>query len=620
MRQSSHWAVATLLALSQFAGANTAEAQAGDPTRPATGPNAEPSPIPEYPTPSPGLIAPAPSSGLTAPYPRSELTLSDMRIEEDGAPFVGKPAPGWRPSEQAGLMLVHEPGEVLDAAWMRRQFAANGSFGQPTTADRIVATVQLINRALVENGYINSGLLVESTDLPANGVLELRLITGRVRETTVEWSEGGARGLGESFLVDRLSASQTEPLNAFDLEQQFRLLAENPALRTLNAALTPGDRPGEANLTLRADPQPRFDLYLGFANDRSPSVGGERASVGGSVRNLIFDGDLLSAEYGVTEGLADTIVTYSSPIFDTRTRVDVLAEANEADIVEPALQPLGIQSESASAELGITRALFQRPLTPAGDAWIDARDIAFGVRLSRRMAETSLLGMPFSFSPGAVDGRTEVTAARLTGEWIERGIERVWAASVIASFGLDGTRFDVPGVAAPEENFTSVLAQVNYARRLPHEIELRGRVAAQWASGVLYTSERFSVGGQDTVRGYRENLLLADTGVLASIELSRTFSLSGGRRSGGVDWGAVSAAIFADGAIVRNEGGPNLAVDSISSVGISLTWAPTSAISAQLSYGVALSDVGVAASDDTQDNGIHFRIKMRPLGLFSGRR
>ena len=105
--------------------------------------------------------------------------------------------------------MVHQPGEPIDAAWVRRQFAANNLIGQRTAADRVVALVQLINRALVQNGYINSGLLIVSTDLwRANAILDLRLVTGHISRTEVVWTNGQSLGLGEDFLLDRLPSAR----------------------------------------------------------------------------------------------------------------------------------------------------------------------------------------------------------------------------------------------------------------------------------------------------------------------------------------------------------------------------------------------------------------------------
>jgi hemolysin activation/secretion protein len=66
-------------------------------------------------------------------------------------------------------------------------------------------------------------------------------------------------------------AASNQPLSAIAIERDFRLLAEDPAIRTVNADLRPGARPGEASLLLTVTPQDRFDIYLSAANSRSPS-------------------------------------------------------------------------------------------------------------------------------------------------------------------------------------------------------------------------------------------------------------------------------------------------------------------------------------------------------------
>ena len=100
---------------------------------------------------------------------------------------------------------------------------------------------------------------------------------------------------------------------------------------------------------------------------------------------------------------------------------------------------------------------------------------------------------------------------------------------------------------------------------------------------ILYSGERFAAGGAQTVRGYRETLVLADTGATASVELARTFSLSGpnGGRSS-FDLGRFSASVFADGAILGNREGPPATPNDIASVGVGLSWVPSRAIEARV--------------------------------------
>ncbi|HEV2748475.1 MAG TPA: ShlB/FhaC/HecB family hemolysin secretion/activation protein [Allosphingosinicella sp.] len=555
--------------------------------------------------------------------------ITEVRVAQDGEPAAAKPSRRWRPlaEPESGLKIEHRPGESLDAAWVRRQFLVNGLIGRGATVDRGLALVQLINRSFVRAGFVNSGLIVPPQPELASGILDLRLIYGRLvapasggPALVVAWQDGRSQGLGADFVRRRMPAASRRPLNAADIERDFRLLADDPAIVTVNADLRPGSRPGEATLHLLVRPQDRSDLYLTAANNRSPSVGGERAAVGGFLRNVIAGGDILSGEFGLTEGVEDGSLSYSVPFLTPRTSLSLRGSINNAAVIDRPLIPLDIESRDRSAELGIMHKLIDRPLTPQAEPgqWSSARTLSAGMLLTHRESRSFLLGEPFSFSPGSVDGRSEYSAVRLVGDFIERNVRHVFAASATWTIGLDGTRSRLPAIPNPPETFQSLLVQLNYARRLSAKgLELRARVAAQHSNGFLYSGERFSVGGESSVRGYRENLFLTDRGALASVELSHPFSL--GRRSGGdrrVDWGAFAASVFADGATVWNARPPHPRPQTIGSIGASLAWTPSDALTARISYGKALNKVDLAGSQDIQDHGIHFRITLRPFRFF----
>lgn len=573
-------------------------------------------------------VEPAPEETVLAPHlgqlgtTASQLPIASVHVAPPSQGGVAR----WRSTRAPEeFELEFEQSDLLDAAWVERQFQARGmTTGAPIEPDRVVSLVQQINRAFLENGYVNSGVRIDSFD-PETNTLALSLISGRISEPlTLEW-DGDSEGLDDSYVLDRLPAIRQAPFNLADMELQFRTLAADPAIRTVNASVEPTADVGVARLhPLRVAAPPRSDLYVSLVNSRSPSVGGERAAIGGSIRNIAFSGSTLSAEYGVTEGLSDATLSFSTPTITPRLSFDLRAEINEAAVVDPALRTLDITSESATQEAGLTYRLIERPLMPgarAGD-WRSARAVSIGARLGRKVSETFLLGMPFSFSPGAKDGRTEITVARLSADWIDRDNEagrgRVWALSVTSTLGLEGTQSG-PGVPNPSENFASVFLQANHARQLTQSgLELRTRLAGQWSSGLLYSSERFAVGGANTVRGYRENLVLADQGVLGSVELSRSFSLSGGRRNhNGTDWGAFRGAVFADAAAVRNEGAGEPDPETLSSVGVSVAWTPSPSVNVQLAYARALTESPNRDEDDLQDRGIHFRITVRPLAWFN---
>jgi len=596
--------------------------------RERTGPEAEPPAI-DFAAEPPSLALPQSPPSTPAPPALGKAFIADVAIS-DPAGFTAHARRRWTPPESAlaGLALSYTKGEPLNAAWVKRQFAENALIGRRVGLDRVVGLVQLINRALVENGYINSGVLIAGPPPGEGGTLGLRLVAGALVQQdesasgiVVRFGEEGARGLDRGFVLDRMRAAQERPLNVIELEREFRLLADHPAIETLSADLEPGARPGEARLTLIAYPAPRFDLFASAANSRSPAIGGERFSLGGSMRNLISSGDIVSGQVGLTAGEYDWNLAYETALVPDRLSLRLRGGENRAAVVDGQLQPLDITAADWQIEGGLIWRALARPLTPGGSGGANengaraARSLDLGLGAIHREARTTLLGEPFSFTPGAVDGQARYTALRLTADFITRDVDTVFAASLTATQGLDGSRSDLPGLISPERYFRAYRAQLSFARRLSESgLELRLRTAGQWASGILYAGERFAAGGARTVRGYRETLSLADTGLLGSIELAQAFSLSSrAAKRRQFDPYRFSASVFADGAITGNREGPRAIPDELASIGATLSWQPSPAIDARLIYGEALIDVPITGSTDLQDRGFSFQVVVRPL-------
>ncbi len=588
-----------------------------------TGPLSAPPSLPAYARPTPAA-APGPDASVGAAPSGEPEALTALHVAEASA-GTAIPPRAWSPPQEpaANLRLDHRPGQPLDADWVRAQFEVNGLPGPDAGVSRALALTQLINRGFLSAGFINSGLVVRPGARP--GVLELALVYGGLVPPAqgapaigVTWVGGQARGLDGAYVRDRLPSAAGRPLSGVDLERDFRLLAEDAAIRTVNADLRPGSRPGEASLTLSIYPQDRADLYVVAANSRSPSVGGERGAVGGLVRNLASAGDVFSGEVGVTRGLQDAALSYARPFLSPRNTIAVRAALNDAAVIAHPLVPLDIRAHDRSVELGLTRKLFDTPLLPADQPgrWLAARTVSAGILLTRRVSKTYLQDQPFSFAPGSVNGRSDYTALRLTGDYLVRSVDQVFAVSLTASRGLEGSGSDVPGSPAPRPGFDVLLAQVNYARRLSSGgLELRARLSGQIADSILYSGERFSAGGETTVRGYRENLILADNGLIGSVELARPVRLS--RVQGGdgrFDWGAFNLAVFVDAAAMRNVHPPQ-PQRPIASLGLSLAWIPSDVVSAQLTYGVELAKAQLSGDKDIQDHGLAFRLTMHPLRI-----
>jgi hemolysin activation/secretion protein len=93
--------------------------------------------------------------------------------------------------------------------------------------------------------------------------------------------------------------------------------------------------------------------------------------------------------------------------------------------------------------------------------------------------------------------------------------------------------------------------------------------------------------------------------------------VGGGRRgAGGLNWGSFTASGFADAGLAANRQGPAPDPRSLASLGASLTWTPSDALFARLTYAKALRSAPIVGARDLQDRGFEFRVTAHPLALF----
>lgn len=534
----------------------------------------------------------------------------------------------WKPSvdSENSVALSLDAKRTIDAHWVERQFAENAIVDHPMDVIRVNALTRLINKAYLDNGYINSGVIVGKVD--AESRLHVRLIFGHLNNSKNSFEsvrvhfQPGSRGLSRSYIKGRLKLSPAKPFNIHDLDRKFRLLAESPEIRTISVDIQPGEDPGEAGLDVLVRPQSRIDAYTVFSNARSPSVGGERIGFGGSARHILRSGDIILGEYGITRGLSDFDGSYRAPLIGSNLYLSVHGGFNKAAVVDTPLVPLDIRSQEYFYEGGLQIRLVAEPLEPANghEPAKNAIEVQTGVLVTHRRVDSFLLGAPFSFNPGAVDGRTEYTAGRFVGSFVLRGTKTVAAAALTASTGFSGTQSSLNGVPEVQKHFFDVLARFDLAHRLDSKgLEVRARVIGQLSTGRLYSPERLSVGGRETVRGYREGLLLADDAVITSLEFARPVQF--GRSSVGPAMQraqTLTPSIFFDSAFVHNHGAPQPIARWLGGVGGALDWSPTDWFSANFTAARALRSIPAPGDRDLQDRGFSFRVIVHPLALLGG--
>jgi len=160
----------------------------------------------------------------------------------------------------------------------------------------------------------------------------------------------------------------------------------------------------------------------------SASLGEVKLTLLGAVNNLTGRGDQLGAEFGWAEGIPhDLRLRYRTPITARDTALGVHYENTEAIVKEEPFDVLDITSRLETIGIELSHPVYRTP----------NRQLVLAGVLERRETETTLLGVPFSFSPGVNDGKATVSVLRLVADYLDRGRTQVIAARSTISVGLD---------------------------------------------------------------------------------------------------------------------------------------------------------------------------------------
>ncbi|OYD80138.1 ShlB/FhaC/HecB family hemolysin secretion/activation protein [Azospirillum brasilense] len=471
--------------------------------------------------------------------------------------------------------------------------------GREVDADELQELQRRLTELHIERGFITSGAVLPDQDV-TDGIVTVRIVEGVLSGIDVT----GTGRLDPRYVERRLARGVTTPLDVNALRERVLLLLQDPLIERINAELGPGERLGESRLGVAVTRARPYALWLNVDNASSPTTGELRGNAFGIVRNLTGWGDALEIDLEQTRGSHDYWAAFELPLTSAGTTLRLRAENARARIVEAPLDELDIESRVRTYEAGVSHPVI-----------LTARDrLDVGLTLSRNRTETFLLGRPFTFSEGVDDGRATLTVLRLSQNWLRRRPEEVIALRSVFSLGIDALGATVhhePGT--PDGQFLAWLGQFQWARRLDergNQIVLRADV--QLSNDTLLPNERIAIGGFDTVRGYRENTLVRDQGLVLSLEgRFPLFQVPLPPLSRDAEDGRVSLVPFLDYGRGWNHGEPTPAPRAIASVGLGLRWDVSPDVSLQLTYARPLRDVPDADGDSLQDHGVQFRVTAR---------
>jgi hemolysin activation/secretion protein len=457
-----------------------------------------------------------------------------------------------------------------------------------------------LSQAYVDRGFVNSGVVVPDQQVQ-NGVIVLTAVEGTLTDIQID----GNRRLSEQYFSNRIKGDRDGVLNVFDLQNSLQRIQQDPLVRQINARLVPGVAAGQSELRLQVREHSPYYIAMRADNHRASSVGEERVRLSAAHLNLSGHHDALTFDVGNTEGVRDGFVSYRLPITARDSMLEAYYSADDTNVIEQPFDLLDIRTNTQTAGVNLTHPFVRRPN--------DSLVASFGFYDKR--SESELLGAPFSFNYGDVDGRSRVRVVPLSVEWTGRRPSTAFSAR--GTFRLGSDELNVRGDPnAPDTEFSAFLGQLQFVRRLPwRQIELNARSAFQLTDDPLLAIEKFPVGGANSVRGYRENQLVRDNGVVASVELRIPLSKDATvpRPSN------VRLVPFLDYGRSWDEDRQFATAQAatISSIGLGLVWDPSRLLHIEIFHGNARDDVGGTNDDSWQARGWHFSLALyAPLGRY----
>jgi hemolysin activation/secretion protein len=538
----------------------------------------------------PPVPSPLPLPELPQPLPPpAELFPPSAPITPD------EPLPGNFPQT-----IVVERFEVLGSTvFSSEELAlATAEFTKrPISLTEVYQARSKITELYVSNGYITSGAYIPPQTIQS-GVVKIQVVEGKLEDIKVT----GTRRLNPNYVRSRLAIATSQPLNRQRLLKALQLLQLNPLIQNVSAELSAGSRAGSSLLEVKVSEAKTFSSQIVLDNGRSPSVGSFRRGLRLNEANLLGLGDGLSVGYTNTDGSNSFDASYTLPLNPRNGTLTFNYGTTSSNVIEPDFAFLDIASASRYYELTFRQPIIQTP----------TQEFALGLTTSRResdiswVLDTGRIPAPV-LSPGAdEEGRTRVSALRFFQEWISRNSREVIALRSQFSLGFDVLNPTINQIP-PDSRFFAWQGQAQWARLLAPETLLLLRLNTQLASRTLLPIEQFGLGGQDSVRGYRQDYLLTDNATFVSAEVQVPIL-----RFPQID-GALQVVPFVDFGVGWNSSGRvNPDPNTLAAVGLGLRWSQGDRFTVRLDWGIPL--ISVDSNERTlQENGLYFSLLYNPF-------
>lgn len=416
---------------------------------------------------------------------------------------------------------------LLEAAQLRAVTAPYvGNVGRSELAAAAAAVQEAYRRA----GWGGVVAFLPEQDF-LGGTALIRVVEGRLARYVVAENK---RFSADNIRASLPSLERAKPVNVRRIDTEIQMANENPA-KTISVMLEPGDQFGAVNAFVTVQEQPLSRFTARDDNSGSKATGRWRAALGWQHAN-VWDLDHVFAIEAQTapedpQAVKVFSTSYRAPLYRQALAVDAYYARSSVDggKVDTAAGELQFSGSGTIAGLRLSAYLARWGNT-------DQR-VHVGLESRDYRNTCAIQGLP----PGACGSAGESVAVQPLGltYTLQATSEWRWGLSfgVHHNLAFGGARSSQAAFDAvrPGSRRRYTLARLNatLGTNLGESFAVSARLAAQGSGQALVPGEMFGLGGAQSVRGYEERELSADSGAAVSIELT------------GWNWGASLAERFA---------------------------------------------------------------------------
>ena len=422
------------------------------------------------------------------------------QIAEDEAAKKNKVEQGEKPAvEEAGVELsfalqqvIWTPSEILNKEQIQ---AVTASYiGKQVTLKDLREMADKITNIYRDKGYMTCGAVLPPQRIH-DGVVEIRLIEGKTGNVNLT----GNRYTKNEYIMNRIGLKPGEIANTEKLNRDLRWFQGTNDVQ-LRVVMKPGAEEGTTDYDIMVFEPKNQSVTLYVDNDGYETSGRWREGIFYNMKSLTGHRDSLRAHFIRSDGTKAWALGYSVPISKKGMRLDLDYSGNRTEIRKGELKPLGVEGKSTSFSL-----TWRVPFHVTDRSRHEA-----GLQYIHQKSETEL-------------GH----GTNLIVPWVDDKINRVIPYVSFTHYGNDSVlyhkhsfvfarRSDIDG-----DSDTAKLYRLSsfWQNRTKNGQFWQARLDGQLGSNDnLGSSDRFFIGGVNSVRGYEEGFIGGGKGISMGIE------------------------------------------------------------------------------------------------------